>query len=324
MNVAGKQFLTLCLCAFYIYALFSTMENDINIKHPASIEALWERILTFGRMIKFSHTVFALPFALAAVVLANRVAPLTFGRFLWLLAAMVGARSAAMGFNRIADARLDKKNPRTAAREIPAGKLSMTAAAIFVALFSGLFIFAAAMFGKLCLYLSVPVLLLLFSYSYTKRFTVLCHLYLGLTISLAPLGTWIALTGGFSWPIGLLSLALMAYIAGFDVLYACQDIAFDQKEGLHSIPVRFGPAAALGIARGLHALSLGFFIWLFFAFQMGPVYLVSVGIIALLMVIEHSLVRPDDLSRINIAFFHMNSLISLVLFIGVLADTLMR
>jgi len=300
------------------------MENKLDIKQATPLGGIWERILTFGRMIKFSHTIFALPFALAAMVLANRSHPLTVGRLLWLLAAMVGARSAAMGFNRIADARLDEKNPRTAGREIPAGKLSLGTAVIFVILFSGLFILAAAMFGRLCLYLSVPVLLLLFSYSYTKRFTILCHLYLGLTISLAPLGTWIALTGGFHWPIALMSLALMTYIAGFDVLYACQDIAFDRKEGLYSIPVRFGPGRALAIARGLHGLSLAFFVWLYFAFHMGPVYLGAVGIIAMLMVIEHRLVKPEDLSRINIAFFHMNSLISLTLFIGVLADELMR
>ena len=300
------------------------MHNKLDIKHPPPLVGIWEQILTFGRMIKFSHTVFVLPFALAAVVLAHRVQPLTVGRLVWLLAAMVGARSAAMGFNRIADARLDRENPRTAGREIPAGKLSLQTAVIFVILFSALFILAAAMFNRLCLYLSIPVLLLLFSYSYSKRFTILCHLYLGLTISLAPLGTWIALTGGFDWPIVLMSLALMAYIAGFDILYACQDIAFDRREGLHSIPVRFGPAGALAIAKGLHGLSLIFFVWLFFAFQMGPVYLGAVVIIALLMVIEHLLVKPKDLSRINIAFFHMNSLISLTLFMGVLADELMR
>jgi 4-hydroxybenzoate polyprenyltransferase len=300
------------------------MENKLNMKQAPPLSGIWERITTFGRMIKFSHTVFALPFALAAVVLANRTHPLTPWRFLWLLAAMVGARSAAMGFNRIADARLDKKNPRTANREIPAGKLSPGTAVILVILISGLFIFAASMFSKLCLYLSVPVLLLLFSYSYTKRFTVLCHLYLGLTISLAPLGTWIALTGGFDWPIVLLSLALMAYIAGFDILYSCQDIAFDRKEGLFSIPVRFGPARALALAKGLHGASLVFFVLIAFPFQMGPVYLGAVGVIALLMFIEHRLVKPDDLSRINIAFFHMNSLISLTLFIGVLADELAR
>jgi 4-hydroxybenzoate polyprenyltransferase len=300
------------------------MEHKLDAKHTTPFAGAWDRVLTFGRMIKFSHTVFALPFALAAVVLANRTHPLTAGHFLWLLAAMVGARSAAMGFNRIADARLDGKNPRTAGREIPSGKLSLKTAVIFVILFSGLFILAASMFSRLCLYLSVPVLLILFSYSYTKRFTVLCHIYLGLTISLAPLGAWIALTGGFDWPIVLMSMALMTYIAGFDVLYACQDIAFDRKEGLYSIPVRFGPGRALAFAKGLHGLSLAFFVWLFFAFRMGPVYLGAVGFIALLMFIEHRLVKPEDLSRINIAFFHMNSLISLTLFLGVLADELMR
>ncbi len=300
------------------------MENKLDMKQMAPMGALWERVLTFGRMIKFSHTVFALPFALAAAVLAQQVRPLTVERFFWLLVAMVGARSAAMGFNRIADARLDKKNPRTAGREIPTGRLSLQAAGIFVILFSGVFVLAAAMFGRLCFYLSFPVLLLLFSYSYTKRFTILCHLYLGLIDSLAPLGTWIALTGGFQWRLLLLSLALMMYIAGFDILYACQDIAFDQKEGLYSIPVRFGPSNALRIAKGFHAISLLFFGWLFFAFHMGPAYLVTVGVIAVLMAIEHRLVKPNDLSRIDIAFFHMNSLISIALFIGVLTDSLMR
>lgn len=300
------------------------MESKLNMKQAAPLGGIWERILTFGRMIKFSHTVFALPFALAAVVLAQRVEPLTIQRLGWLLAAMVGARSAAMGFNRLADARLDKINPRTSSREIPTGKLSRRATIVFVILFSGLFILSAAMFGRVCLYLSVPVLLLLFSYSYSKRFTVLCHLYLGLTISLAPLGAWVALTGSFDWPILLLCLGLMTYIAGFDVLYACQDIAFDREEGLFSIPVRFGPAGALAVAAGFHLVSLGFFIWLFFAFHMGAIYLVAVGIIGLLMLIEHKLVKPDDLSKINIAFFHMNSLISITLFVGVLADELVR
>lgn len=301
------------------------MENNINIKQPASTSGvIWERVLTFGRMIKFSHTVFALPFALAAVVLAQRTAPLTVLRLGWLLAAMVGARSAAMGFNRLADAHLDKINPRTCGREIPAGKLSRRATVVFVILFSGVFVLSAAMFGRVCLYLSAPVLLLLFSYSYSKRFTILCHLYLGLTISLAPLGAWVALTGGFDWPILLLSLALMTYIAGFDVLYACQDIAFDKKEGLFSIPARFGPAGALAVAAGLHLVSLAFFVWLFFAFHMGTIYLGAVTLIGFFMLIEHRLVKPDDLSRINIAFFHMNSLISITLFVGVLADELVR
>lgn len=293
----------------------------IESNHPAG---LWERITTFGRMIKFSHTVFALPFALAAVVLAQREHPLTAGSLFWLLMAMVGARSAAMGFNRIADADLDLKNPRTAGREIPTGKLSKKSAILFVVFFSGVFILAAAMFGKLCLYLSVPVLLLLFSYSYTKRFTALCHLYLGFTISLAPIGTWIALTGGFSPSILLLSFALMAYIAGFDVLYACQDEAFDRKEGLSSIPVRLGISWALRTAAILHSVALVFFVSIYVVFDMGSIYLAAVGLIGIFMVVEHRLIHPKDLSRIHIAFFHMNTLISITVFLGVLLDEVFK
>jgi 4-hydroxybenzoate polyprenyltransferase len=285
---------------------------------------LWEQVLTYGRMVKFSHTIFALPFALSAVVLAQHHHPLALWRLIWLLGAMVGARSAAMGFNRIIDASIDAKNPRTAAREIPAGRLSQRAATLFVILFSGLFVLCAAMLGRLCLYLSGPVLLLLFSYSYTKRFTFLCHLYLGAVISLAPLGAWIALTGSVSGPITLLSAALMAYIAGFDILYACQDIEFDQETGLHSIPARFSIPVALGIAKVLHAAAFGFFLMLFWAFHMGGVYLAAVCLIGALMIAEHRMVKPDDLSRVNIAFFHVNSVISITLFLGVLLDEVIR
>jgi 4-hydroxybenzoate polyprenyltransferase len=300
------------------------------MKHPSNTlesnhtTGFWERVVTFGRMIKFSHTVFALPFALAAVVLAQRHHPLTGQHLFWLLVAMVGARSAAMGFNRIVDADIDLKNPRTAGREIPSGKLSKKSAILFVVFFSGLFILAAAMFGKLCLILSGPVLLLLFSYSYSKRFTALCHLYLGLTISLAPIGAWIAVTGGFSPSILLLSFALMTYIAGFDILYACQDEAFDRKEGLSSIPVRIGISRALKTAAILHVGAMAFFISIYTVFDMGGTYLSAVGIIGALMFVEHWLVKPNDLSRLNIAFFHMNTLISITLFIGVFLDELFR
>ncbi|MDM8524155.1 UbiA-like polyprenyltransferase [Desulfococcaceae bacterium HSG8] len=281
-----------------------------------------DRILVYGRMIKFSHTLFALPFALSAVVLAHRRYPIYIADILWILLAMVGARSAAMGFNRIADARIDAKNPRTSNREIPAGKLSVNSARLFVFLSSGLFIFAAAMLGKMCFYLSFPVLVILFFYSYTKRFTWLAHLYLGFAISLAPLGAWLAIAKTFSWPILFLCSGLMTYIAGFDILYACQDTDFDKKEGLFSIPARFGIREALLIARVLHCCSFGSFILFFFAFNMHIIYLCTVFLIGLLFVAEHWLVRPDDLTHINIAFFHINSLISLFLFIGVLADEL--
>ncbi len=281
-------------------------------------------ILTYGRMIKFSHTIFALPFALSAVILAQRYYPIVLSDILWILLAMVGARSAAMGFNRIADAELDSKNPRTLNREIPSGKLSLTSTKIFVIIFSGLFIFASWMLGTLCFLCSFPVLGILFSYSYTKRFTWAAHLYLGFAISLAPLGAWIALSKRFSWEILLLSSALMTYIAGFDILYACQDIDFDRKEKLFSIPVYFGINKALFIAKLLHSLSFGFFFMIFFSFDMSIIYLITVFIIGILFIIEHRLVHPNDLSNINIAFFHINSLVSLLLFIGVLADEILK
>lgn len=283
-----------------------------------------ERVLTYGRMIKFTHTIFALPFALSAVVLAWRDHPFSFWDLFWMLAAMVGARSAAMGFNRIADAAIDARNPRTATREIPSGKLSRSSAILFVAFFSSLFIFSAAMLGKLCLYLSIPVLAILFSYSFTKRFTWLAHLYLGFAISLAPAGAWIAAAKEFSPEILLLSGALMTYIAGFDILYACQDIDFDRAEGLCSMPARFGPRWSLMAAAGLHFMSFIFLVWLYFAFDMGPVYLVGAAVIGFLYIVEHLLVRPDDLSRIHIAFFHVNSAISVLLFLTVLADEMLR
>ena len=285
---------------------------------------IMNRILTYGRMIKFSHTIFALPFALSAVVLAQRQYPLVWTDIFWVLLAMVGARSAAMGFNRIADARIDANNPRTSQREIPSGKLDLRSAVIFVIFFSAIFIWSAAMLGRICFYLAPPVLALLFFYSYTKRFTWLAHLFLGFAISLAPLGAWIAIAKTFSWPILLLSLALMTYIAGFDILYACQDVSFDQKEGLFSIPVHFGTSKALLIAALLHLLSFCFFVSIFFAFDMTPAYLVTVAIIGGLLIFEHKLISPDDLSNINIAFFHVNSVISSVLFLGVLADEWVR
>ncbi len=275
-------------------------------------------------MIKFSHTIFALPFALSAVVLAARHHLPTLSDLFWILVAMVGARSAAMGFNRIADAAIDSANPRTKNREIPAGTLGRGAVILFVAASSFLFILAAGMLGRLPLMLSVPVLASLFFYSYTKRFTWLCHIYLGFCISLAPLGAWIAMTGSFSFAVCLLSLALATYIAGFDILYACQDFEFDRKAGLYSIPAKLGLSRALLISSALHVASFAFFAAIHVAFGMGRIYLATVLIIGVLLVVEHRLVDVGDLSRINIAFFHVNSVISILLFLGIFADEMLR
>jgi len=283
-----------------------------------------ERILAYGKMIKFSHTVFALPFAFSAVILAQRQHPIILSDIFWVFLAMIGARSSAMGFNRIADASLDAKNPRTFDREIPSGRLSLFSAILFVIFFSGLFIFSSAMLGKPCFYLSFPLLVLLFSYSYAKRFTWLSHIYLGFVISLAPAGAWLAIAKTFSWPVFILSIALMTYIAGFDILYACQDIKFDKNEGLFSIPAYFGIKKALIIASIIHLTSFCFFFLIYIVFDMNLLYFCAVVIIGLLLIVEHRLIKPDDLSKVNFAFFHVNSLISITLFLGVLADELVR
>lgn len=285
---------------------------------------LKDKIQTYGKMIKFSHTIFALPFALSAVVMAWDKYPPSVLDLLWILAAMVGARSAAMGFNRIVDAKIDAKNERTAQREIPSGQLTIIQSALFVAASSALFVFSAAMLSKLCLILSIPVLVVLFFYSYTKRFTRFCHLYLGFAISLAPVGAWVALTGTMSWGIAFLSLALMSYIAGFDILYACQDIEFDKKEGLFSLPAVLGPQKAMMVSSALHVATMFLFGAMYISFDMHPIFLFFLFIIGILLVVEHKLVKPDDLTHINIAFFHMNSVISVLLFVGVLAQEILK
>ncbi len=293
------------------------MEEKTNKKQG---ESFWDKVAVYGRMIKFSHSIFALPFALSAVVLATRTNPITFWALLWIVIAMVSARSAAMGFNRLVDVDIDKKNPRTGMREIPSGQLSKLSAVKFIAVSGGLFIFSSAMLGQLCFYFSFPVLFLLLFYSYTKRFTWLCHIYLGFVISLAPIGAWVAITNSLSWPIIFLSLALMLNIGGFDILYACQDVDFDSKEKLFSIPSEMGVEKALKISTYLHIATFVFFAIFFFAFGINYIYVATLLLIGTLLVIEHKLVKPDDLSNVNIAFFHINSVISVVLLAGIVIN----
>ncbi len=321
------------LLGVMLYEFFNYLEKTVcawkylkagRMSFVKSENSVVGHIRLFGRMIKFSHTVFALPFALAAVVLAQREHELTVPLLLWILVAMVGARSAAMGFNRIVDARYDGLNPRTAQRAIPAGALSMRSAIVLVVLFAAVFVLAAAMISPICLYLSGPVLLVLCGYSYTKRFTSFSHLYLGFAIALAPLGAWIAVTGGFDPSISVLSIALLAYIAGFDILYACQDAAFDRQAGLFSIPARWGPRVAFHVSAGLHLIAFICFFLIMIFFDLGLIYLVALLIMGVLLIIEHNLVKPHDLDRIQVAFFHVNSAISIVMFLGILGDELLR
>jgi len=282
---------------------------------------MFEKIVSFGKMIKFSHTVFALPFALTAVILAfqqNFAIQIT--DILWIMVAMIGARSAAMGFNRIVDAPFDAKNPRTAERAIPSGKISKGQSIVFVIVFSFLFLFASFQLHMICFYWGIPVLLLLFIYSYSKRFTSLCHIYLGFAISIAPIGAWVAITKKFDWSILILSFALLTHISGFDILYACQDYDFDRNEGLYSIPAQFGIKAALLVSAFLHICCFFAFVTIYFLFNMKFIYLLAVIIIGLALLMEHLIVKPDNLRKVPIAFFHINSAISLVFLIGVAGD----
>jgi 4-hydroxybenzoate polyprenyltransferase len=277
------------------------------------------RFTTFGRMIKFTHSVFALPFALSSVAIAARGTGLGARQLLWILVAMVGARSAAMGFNRLADHAHDARNPRTAGRELPRGMLSRAEVWAFVAASAGALVVAAAMLNPLCLALSPVALAIVLGYSYTKRFTVLSHLFLGLALSVAPVGAWIALRGSLAPTPVVLALAVLTWVAGFDIIYACQDTEFDRREGLLSIPARLGIGRALLVSRLLHLLTVALLLSLYRVVPLHPVYLVGVGAVALLLAYEHSLVRRDDLSRVDAAFFTINGWISVLYLAFVLA-----
>jgi 4-hydroxybenzoate polyprenyltransferase len=275
------------------------------------------RVATYGRMIKFSHSVFALPFAFASAALAASDG-LRWQTLAWILVAMVGARSAAMGFNRLADHAIDARNPRTAARELPQGRLSRREVWLFVAASAAAFVTAAAMLNPLCLALSPVALAIVFGYSYTKRFTALSHLVLGLALAIAPVGAWLAIRGSLSAAPLLLALGVLGWVAGFDTIYACQDVDFDRGERLHSLPARVGVRRALLLARALHVLAVGLLAALYWVAPLHGLYLAGLAPLAGLLIYEHSLVRHDDLSRVNVAFFTLNGWIS----VGYLALTL--
>jgi 4-hydroxybenzoate polyprenyltransferase len=286
------------------------------------MSALLGRIGRYGRMIKFSHSVFALPFAFSSAVLAAG-SGISWREVAWILVAMVGARSAAMGFNRLADQSLDARNPRTAGRELPRGVLSRGEVWLFVIASAATLVVAAAMLNPLCLVLSPVALLVIFGYSYTKRFTALSHVFLGLALALAPIGAWLAIRGRVEAPPVVLGLAVLFWVAGFDTIYACQDEAFDRAEGLHSLPARLGTRRALVLARLFHVVAVALLAGLYALVPMHPFYLVGVSAVAGLLVYEHSLVRADDLSRIDAAFFTVNGWISLGYFMVTLAARLM-
>lgn len=284
----------------------------------------WLAIITFGRMVKFSHTVFALPFALAAATLAAHGHGVSKAQITAIVLAMVGARSAAMGFNRIVDRRIDAANPRTAGRELPTGKVSLPAAVSLTVASAALFLAAAAWLGPLCLRLAPIVLVLVLGYSFTKRFTWLCHLFLGLAIGSAPAAAWIAVRGQLDAPALWLSVAVATWIAGFDVLYGLADRDFDRTAGIHSIPVRFGVPAALLISALLHAASVAALLAAGQAAGLGWIYLLGMAVVIAMLVWEHAILRPSDLSRLDVAFFNLNGYVSVIYFVATLTDVLTK
>ncbi|MCS6862814.1 MAG: putative 4-hydroxybenzoate polyprenyltransferase [Abditibacteriales bacterium] len=284
-----------------------------------------KRLLDFLEMIKFQHTVFALPFALtSAMVCARFERVIWLDKLGWILLAMVGARSAAMGFNRIVDLRYDALNPRTQNRELPTGKITVRQASVLVAVAAALFVLAAYQLNTLAFVLSFPALFIILFYSYTKRFTSFCHLILGFGIGIAPFGAWIALTGRWAWQPLLLTVAVMFWVAGFDIIYATLDEEFDKKMGLHSMVRRWGVACALRWARWFHVLFFVALIAFGAVTHLGSIYYIGVVAIGAFLAYEHALVRPDDLRRVNMAFFTVNGVISVTMLVVTAIDLMVH
>lgn len=281
--------------------------------------SLAEKIFLYLRMIKFPHSVFALPFAFTGAVMAAGGIPTPIKIF-WITLAMVGARSGAMGLNRIIDRKIDQANPRTRNRELPRGVIMVSEAILFTTVSFAVLVLAAYMLNPLCLKLSPIALAALFLYSYTKRFTWATHFVLGLALSAAPLGAWIAIRGTFDAEILPITVAVIFWLAGFDTLYALQDIEFDKSYGLYSIPKRFGIRKSLLFARIFHLMSFLLLLLSGLLFKLGIVYWVGMMVVAGMFIYEHSLVREDDLSRLDIAFFNMNGYISITVFAFTLLD----
>lgn len=283
---------------------------------------MFKRVRYLLELIRFSHTLFALPFALLSAVLAWRTVEFRWQDLAGILVCMVFARSAAMAFNRLVDRRIDADNPRTEKRHIPQGTLSAKFVAGFTLLSSVGFIAGTLLFlpNPWPLRLSVPVLLFLLGYSYAKRWTAFCHYWLAAALMLSPIAAWIALTGTVAWPAVLLAAVIFFWVGGFDIIYACQDAEFDQKHGLYSIPARFGIPRALKIAAFSHLFTVACLVGLWLSADLGWVFLAGVIGVALLLAYEHSLVKPSDLGRVNLAFFHVNAIISVGLFLLGVAD----
>ena len=274
-------------------------------------------------MIKFSHTIFALPFALSGALLAANGIPSP-RQLLWIVLAMVGARTAAMGLNRLIDAGIDARNPRTAGRAIPAGQIGKGTTLLFIVVSIGLLLIAAAQLNPLCLKLAPLALFFLVVYSYCKRFTALAHVVLGICLAAAPLGAWVAIRGSIDGPALILAGAVLFWVAGFDILYALQDLEFDRSAGLHSIPVLLGVEGSLWAARMFHMVMLALLLGLFSLLHLGAFFMIGILLVAAMLLYEHWLLRDGDLSKLDAAFFNMNGYISVVILLSTLAEVLTR
>jgi 4-hydroxybenzoate polyprenyltransferase len=277
------------------------------------------RLATYLSFVRFSHSVFALPFALTGALLAWRTHPFSWPQVGWIVLAMVSARSAAMGFNRIVDARHDALNPRTSMREIPRGAMTTTEAMLFVAVTSAVFVYAAAQLSTLCLVLAPVALVIVFWYSLAKRYTAYTQLFLGLAMAVAPVGGWIAAGGRGGYEPWLLGLAIGLWVGGFDILYACQDVEFDRSHGLRSIPTRFGIARSIVLSRAMHVATVLCMALLWRAADLPPFYLAGVAVVAILLGYEQSLVSRDDLSQVKKAF-DLNGWVGIVYFLSTAAS----
>ena len=295
-------------------------------KIEQSLRMIWKRLRLTLDMIKFEHSVFALPFALTGALLGWRESggrAAFAGKAFWIVVAMVGARSAAMAFNRLVDADIDSRNPRTKARHLPAGLVSRGFGWAFVVASAALFFLAAGELNRLCLRLAPVALTIVFFYSFTKRFTSFSHLVLGFSLGIAPAAAWIAVTGSLDPRILWLTAAVTLWTGGFDVIYACQDYEFDGEEALCSIPRSIGIAGALRVAQALHLAMLACLLALAYSLHLGILALAGVAAVAALLLYEHTLVKPNDLSRVNAAFFTMNGWVSVLFFLFWAADILL-
>src|SRR5512141_935817 len=264
-------------------------------------------------MIKFPHTVFALPFAFTGAMLAAGGIPV-WDKILWITLAMVGARSGAMGMNRLLDADIDAKNPRTKTRAIPAGLLTKAQVGVFSLISFALLVYSAYRLNPLCLKLSPLAIAVVTFYSLTKRFTWACHIFLGLALAFAPVGAWIAIRGSIDLPVIILAVAVLTWVAGFDIFYALQDIDFDTQAGLHSIPRHLGVSGSLWVARLLHLVTIAGLLYIYYPLGLHFIYLIGIGVVAAMLVYEHLLLRNGDLDKLDAAFFNMNGYISVTVF----------